>query len=84
MALLTRSPEWSNWSAESLPLDVVDLREWVSQDPALWTTVALDDVGAVLVRPDQHVMWRSTEGPAAAGAELQRCVPSASDALRGR
>lgn len=47
-----------------------------------WTKVAnLGDVGAVLVRPDQHVLWRSLDD---AGPDAVDRLADALQALAGR
>ena len=38
------------------------------------TIYAIDDTGAVLVRPDGHVAWRSRTGVVDPAAELQSVI----------
>jgi len=75
--LLTSSPAWAAAGdalvGGSVPLAVVRFGSDVTDRDGSWEAVAgLGDAGAVLVRPDQHVAWRSTGGsddPAAALAD---------------
>jgi 2,4-dichlorophenol 6-monooxygenase len=62
--LVTSSAEWAaagEGSADGpLPLDVVLVGRDVLDDTGAWAEVSgTGSAGAVLVRPDQHVAWRS-------------------------
>ena len=62
--LVTSSAEWAaagEWAAGGpLPLDVVLVGRDVLDDTGAWAEVSgTGGAGAVLVRPDQHVAWRS-------------------------
>ena len=65
--LLTASPAWATAAEAAIadgrlgaPLTVVLVGRDVDDVTGHWTKVAgLGDEGAVLVRPDQHVLWRS-------------------------
>ena len=51
-------------------------RDFVDPDGS-WTALAgIGARGALLVRPDQHVAWRATAGPADVKAGLARALPS--------
>ena len=54
----------------SAPIVQVRLCEEAAVDPRWCTLTALGTDGALLVRPDQHVAWRSTTLPADPGAAL--------------
>lgn len=65
--LLTASPVWAAAGEEAatgpVPLDVVLVGRDVL-DAGGWATVSeVGPDGAVLVRPDQHVAWRTTDTP---------------------
>ncbi len=64
--LLTSSLEWAaaaaTLTAGSAPLDVVLVGRDVHDHEGTWADVSeLATTGAVLVRPDQHIAWRSFE-----------------------
>ena len=66
--LLTSSDAWAaagdGLAAGTVPLDVVRMGSDVLDPDGAWDVVSgIGNSGAVLVRPDQHVAWRST-GPA--------------------
>ncbi len=77
--LLTASPAWAGagdrMAAGPVPLSVVLVGRDVGDEDGRWGAVSgLGDVGAVLVRPDQHVAWRSrgpSDGP---DAELRNTL----------
>ncbi|MEM7139974.1 MAG: FAD-dependent monooxygenase [Actinomycetota bacterium] len=80
--LLTATPS-ARWDAcvdagVGVPLRVLAIgRDVIDADGAWTTTVGLDADGAVLVRPDQHVGWRSRsmpDEPAAAVADALRTI----------
>lgn len=63
-ALLTASPEWARagdaLAGGAIPLDVLEEGPDWSDPAGGWAAVSgLGEAGAVLVRPDQHVAWRS-------------------------
>jgi 2-polyprenyl-6-methoxyphenol hydroxylase-like FAD-dependent oxidoreductase len=49
-----------------------DLRQWTAHRPA--ALYAIDDDGAVLVRPDGHVAWRSRSGSDDPAGTLQAAI----------
>ncbi len=70
--LLTSSPTWAAAGEEAtagpVPLDVVLVGRDVMDDAGTWAAASeVGPDGAVLVRPDQHVAWRT--GGAPVGAE---------------
>lgn len=80
--LLTSAPDWAEAgekvAAEGpLPLDVVHVGEDVDDPDGAWAAVSeLGPEGAVLVRPDQHIAWRTGEAPADDPAGTLRAVLS--------
>jgi 2,4-dichlorophenol 6-monooxygenase len=66
--LVTSSPAWAAAAGRTtdgpLPLEVAFVGRDVVDDRGRWAAVSgIGDSGAILVRPDQHVAWRSP-GPA--------------------
>jgi len=61
--LLTASPAWVGAGERSIagrvPLSVVLVGRDIEDEDGRWEAVSgLGDVGAIVVRPDQHVAWR--------------------------
>jgi 2-polyprenyl-6-methoxyphenol hydroxylase-like FAD-dependent oxidoreductase len=74
-ALLTGSSAWAAAAAGlaggPVPLDVVRFGGDISDPDGAWGAVSgIGDTGAVLVRPDQHVAWRSPSASDDPGAVL--------------
>jgi 2,4-dichlorophenol 6-monooxygenase len=69
--LLTASPTWDVAGQEAatgpVPLDVVLVGRDVADDGAWAVASEVGPDGAVLVRPDQHVAWRTGGAPVGAG-----------------
>lgn len=76
--LFTNSPRnWREAIPADIPVTVVGLDTAVAPDP--YTVLDLFEVGgdgAVLVRPDGHVAWRTTESASSGAAELIDVVTS--------
>jgi 2-polyprenyl-6-methoxyphenol hydroxylase-like FAD-dependent oxidoreductase len=54
---------WAEAAAAEVPIDTVVVGEDVADEDGHWMhLLGIDDEGAVLVRPDQHVAWRSPHG----------------------
>jgi len=66
--LLTNSPEWRDLASDpTWPLTRVCVGSDVTDDSGAWAAVSgIGDRGALVVRPDQHVAWRTTESPTSA------------------
>ena len=62
------------FAAAKLPLQIVTVDEAVDADGRWRECSGLDAAGAVLVRPDNHVAWRSTGLSADPAAELARVL----------
>jgi 2,4-dichlorophenol 6-monooxygenase len=74
--LLTSSQAWADAAAQfgegPLPLDVVLVGRDVLDGDGTWAAVSeLSAEGAILVRPDQHVAWRTRRASADAAGELR-------------
>jgi hypothetical protein len=69
---------WADAAARHPEVAVVTVGRDVDDADGTWTRLlALDPVGAILVRPDQHVAWRAEHGVAdqsAAAAALARAL----------
>jgi hypothetical protein len=69
VSLLTASPEWARHAEQGagqagITVDVRLLAD--SGETASWTdTIGIGTQGAVLVRPDRYIAWRSTTPPGA-------------------
>jgi 2,4-dichlorophenol 6-monooxygenase len=77
--LVTSSPAWADAGAGlgdgPLPLDVVLVGRDVSDTTGAWEAVSgIGGAGAILVRPDQHIAWRSQDGAEDAGRVLATAV----------
>jgi 2-polyprenyl-6-methoxyphenol hydroxylase-like FAD-dependent oxidoreductase len=70
--LLTASEEWAAASTSTgPPVATVVVGRDVLDPTGAWTALAeIGEDGALLVRPDQHVAWRTTSAPLDASAEL--------------
>ena len=80
--LLTASAEWARAgekvAGRGLPLDVVLLGDDVLDPSGAWAAVSeLDGSGALLVRPDQHVLWRGATESATGADELHAALATA-------
>ena len=71
--LLTTNAAWRDVVGDlTLALTCVVLGGDITIDKSAWHAVsAVGPNGAVLVRPDQHVAWRSNHGPTEHGRELE-------------
>jgi 2,4-dichlorophenol 6-monooxygenase len=66
--------DWAG-TAAGLPVTVIEVGAELSDATGGWAAVrGTAPSGAVLVRPDRHVAWRSREAPADPPAELARVV----------
>lgn len=84
--LLVAGPEGKGWVAaatklaESVPMDITIIGRDGPDTAAQWMRqLGIERDGAVLVRPDQHIGWRSPRASAAATEELRaalQCVLS--------
>ena len=74
--LVTSSAAWAGATlAVDLPITTVLVGREVLDPTGGWSAVSgIGEEGALLVRPDQHVAWRTTEAPADAAAELAEIV----------
>jgi 2,4-dichlorophenol 6-monooxygenase len=72
---------WTDAERPATPLPLTTRHVSMAGDPAQASaTAALLEVGprgAVVVRPDMHVVWRSSDGPDRAGSELARFLQGA-------
>jgi 2,4-dichlorophenol 6-monooxygenase len=83
--LVTRSPAWAEAAARidsPVPLAVVRVGDDVLDPDGSWDSVSgIAAEGAVLVRPDQHVVWRSpgeVDDPAGVPADVLATLGRAS------
>ena len=75
---------WAEAVADRIPIAVVTLGADVVDGDGTWTELlALGAQGAILVRPDQHVAWRSPRG-LAAPAVLAHALDRALDRILDR
>ena len=80
--LLTASPAWAaagrSLVADGMRLDVVHLGVDVRDRTGAWAAVAgVANAGALLVRPDQHVLWRAAGMAADPALTLRRVLAGA-------
>ena len=66
---------WTTAASGSVPIECVVIGRDVVDGGGHWTRLlGIDAVGAVLVRPDQHVAWRASHAVADACAALARAL----------
>ena len=76
-AWVTSSAARAEATAGPVPIDhVVIGRDVIDEDGRWMTLLGIDASGAVLVRPDQHVAWRSRHGVADPAASVARVLAS--------
>jgi len=77
---------WAEARSGTVPVDRVVVGRDVADDGRWMTLLGIDRAGAVLVRPDQHVAWRSPRGvpdaTSALGAALSRILAPAGEHAR--
>lgn len=70
-----RGQRWANTTTRAVPLDCIVVGRDVTDADGHWMKLlGIDADGAVLVRPDQHVGWRSQHGVADPAAALARAL----------
>ncbi|WP_433623592.1 FAD-dependent monooxygenase [Nocardia sp. CA-120079] len=74
--LFTPDPQaWRTAVAPTMPVTVAGLEAAIASDrQQVFDLFAVGEHGAVLVRPDGHVVWRTTADATSAAAELERTV----------
>jgi 2,4-dichlorophenol 6-monooxygenase len=66
---------WQRAAVDGVPIEHVVIGLDVSDEDGHWMRLlGIDDDGAVLVRPDQHVAWRSRHGVADAAGALEHAL----------
>jgi 2,4-dichlorophenol 6-monooxygenase len=60
----------------SVPIDVATIgADQLADETGDWSRISeIGDTGAILVRPDQHIAWRSIEFPRTAVASLRNAI----------
>ncbi|MEI8051184.1 MAG: FAD-dependent monooxygenase [Actinomycetes bacterium] len=74
--LLTHSPKWAEAAQQvSGPLSVLLVGRDVHDPSGAWESIASTGIdGALLIRPDQHVAWRTTSAPHDDARELDQVL----------
>ncbi|HXJ34819.1 MAG TPA: FAD-dependent monooxygenase [Candidatus Eisenbacteria bacterium] len=63
--------KWAEAAHHRVPVDCIRIGRDLDDDAGRWTRLlGIEDDGAVLVRPDQHVAWRAPRGDAASMGAL--------------
>jgi 2,4-dichlorophenol 6-monooxygenase len=69
------APAWAEVAVDGVPVDHLAIGRDVADEDGRWMDLlGIDDDGAVLVRPDQHVAWRSPHGAVDANGALARAL----------
>ena len=70
LTLLTASPQWARQGSIAASNAGITVDIQLAADSAGWTdTIGIGAQGAVLVRPDRYIAWRSAAPPGAAELE---------------
>ena len=74
--LLTPSPQWAKEAQQvSGPLSVLLVGRDVHDPSGVWESIAsTGSDGALLIRPDQHVAWRTTSAPHDGAREIDQVL----------
>ncbi|MDR7172985.1 2-polyprenyl-6-methoxyphenol hydroxylase-like FAD-dependent oxidoreductase [Nocardia kruczakiae] len=73
--LFTLDPQaWCAVVPEADPVSVVGLDRAIAARQRVLELFEVGEHGAVLVRPDGHVVWRTTDCAASAASQLRRCL----------